>query len=111
QAAAQLRQAKDARLPDVDMSGSYLQLNHPNVNLKTKGGSPAEETPKPSSVVYGMATATVPLYAASNIRYGIEAAHFLEEAAKLDAEKDKSSVIVNSINAYTNLYKARAELN
>ena len=111
QAEAQLRQAKDARLPDMKVSGSYLQLNHPNINLKTKGSTPSEETPKPSSAVYGMATATLPVYSASKIKYGIEAAHFLEEAAKLDAEKDKSSVITNTVNAYTNLYKARAEVN
>jgi outer membrane protein TolC len=107
QAAAQLKQAKEARLPDVKVSGSYLQLNHPNITLKTKDGSGAgTETPNPSSAVYGMATATLPIYSASKIKYGVEAAHFLEEAARLDAEKDKGSVILNTINAYTNLYKA-----
>src|SRR4029079_4688197 len=49
-------------------------------------------------------------YAGSRIRYGIESAKYLEEAARLDAVNDKEAVILNTINAYTNLYKAKASV-
>src|SRR5665647_3281664 len=42
QAAAELKQAMDNRLPNASISGSYLRLNNPNISLKTKafgGGS------------------------------------------------------------------------
>jgi outer membrane protein len=109
QASALLQQAKDARLPDVKVNGSWLQLNHPNVNLNTKSATntgSGTEVARPSSAVFGMATASLPVYAGSRIKYGIEAAHFLEEAMKLDAEHDKGKIMLNTINAYTNLYKA-----
>jgi outer membrane protein TolC len=54
-----------------------------------------------------MANVSLPVYAGSKIRYGIESAKFLEKAVKLDAEQDKSSVMLNAIDAYNNLYKSR----
>src|ERR1700710_655648 len=39
EATAAVREAKDQHLPDFKISGSYLRLNNPNVNLKTKSSS------------------------------------------------------------------------
>src|SRR4051794_33022959 len=38
EATAAVREAKDRRLPDFKISGSYLRLNNPNVNFKTSSG-------------------------------------------------------------------------
>lgn len=108
QAIAQFKQAKEARLPDVKISGSGLLLNHPQIDLKTGGqGGRQSEMAKPSTAMYGMATVNLPIYSGFRIKNGIDAARYLQEAVKFDAENDKEKIILNTINAYTNLYKAQ----
>src|SRR6478672_3126298 len=113
EATAALKESVEKRLPDANVSGSYLRLNSPNVDLKTKkdnsgGGTTTTESPKPSQAMYGMANVSLPLFSGFRIKYGIESARFLEQAAKLDAENDQEEIILNTIDAYNNLYKAYA---
>lgn len=111
EASAAVREAKDQRLPDFKISGSYLRLNNPNVTLKTKSGSgsPADSNSiKVSSALYGLANISYPLYSGMRIQYGIESAKYLEQAAKLDADNNREAVIINAISAYINLYKSKA---
>ncbi|MEO6071292.1 MAG: TolC family protein [Chitinophagaceae bacterium] len=114
EASAAIKEAEDRRLPDISGSGAYLRLNKPNVAIKTKttqpapGGTPSGETANPSKAAYGMVNASLPLYSGLRIRYGIEAAKYLEQALKLDAANDKEGVILNTIDAYNNLYKSKA---
>jgi outer membrane protein len=114
EASAAVREAKDQRLPDFKISGSYLRLNNPDVSLKTKsssGGSPADSSNiKVSSAVYGIANITYPLYSGMRVQYGIESAKYLEQAAKLDADNNREGVILNAVNAYINLYKSKAQV-
>jgi outer membrane protein len=56
---------------------------------------------------YGMLNASVPVFSGFRIKYGIEAAQFLEQATRLDAKTQQDDVIDNTIGAYTNLYKAQ----
>jgi outer membrane protein TolC len=113
QATAQVRQALDNKLPDVKVSGSYLYFANPTISTKTKaldGGtdSAGNKTAIPhiNQAMYGILNLSLPIYAGGKIRYGIESAKYLEQAASLDVEKDKESLILNTINAYINLYKA-----
>jgi outer membrane protein len=111
EASAAVREAKDQRLPDFKISGSYLRLNNPDVTLKTKSGSgsPADSNSvKVSSALYGLANISYPLYSGMRIQYGIESAKYLEQAAKLDADNNREAVILNAISAYINLYKSKA---
>jgi outer membrane protein len=108
QATASLKQAIDSRLPDFKVGGSYLLLNDPNVDMKIKSsGNGNGSEPKASQAMYGMATASVPVYSGLRIRYGIESARYLEQASRLDGENDKEEIIVNTIHAFTNLYKSK----
>ena len=107
-AEAELRAAKDLALPDVKVSGSYLRLGGANVDLKNRGGPGGSSTPTVNQALYGIANVTYPIYAGGRIKYGIESAKFLEQAAKLSAEHDKEAIIYNTTSAYTNLYKAGA---
>lgn len=113
QAIAELSEAKMRQYPDLKISGSYLRVNQPNVDLKVSlgngngEGSGASEI-KVDQVAYGMATASVPLFSGLRIRSGIESAKYLKKAAELDAQKDKDELIQNTIAAYYNLYKAQA---
>lgn len=116
EATAALKEAVERRLPDVNASASYLRLNSANVDLKVKtenagsggnGGNNATSSPNISQAAYGMVNASLPIYAGSRIKYGIESAKYLEEAEKLDAQNNREGVIINTIDAYNNLYKAK----
>jgi len=118
QAAGALKEAKDNRLPNASISGSYLRLASPDVSLKTKafGGANADSTggggsPAVNQAMYGIFNVSLPIYSGGKIRYGIESAKYLREAVKLDGENDKEAVILNTINAYINLYKATVTVN
>ena len=113
EALAMLRESRNNRLPDIKATGSYLRLNAPDINLKinTSSAQPGEEntgnsTPKVDQAAYALVNASVPLFAGFRVKYGIESAKYLEQAARLDVEKDKEEVIQNVISAYSNLYKA-----
>ena len=113
-----LREAKDNQLPGASISGSYLRLTSPTIALKTKafGGGASDTSGGGGSsgsinqAVYGSLNVSLPLFAGGKIRYGIESAKYLRQAATLDAENDRQAVILNTINAYINLYKARVTL-
>ncbi|WP_276483973.1 TolC family protein [Paraflavitalea pollutisoli] len=107
-ATGQLRKAMDNRLPDVKISGAYMFLTSPNINLKTGGkdSTGSSSFPQPNQAMYGMASVNMPLYAGLKIRYGIESAKYLEQAAEADADYNKEQVVLNTINAYCNLYKS-----
>ena len=110
EAAAALKQAEDNRLPSLGLSGSYIRLNQPNISLKksnnNNGGS--SSTPSISQAAYGIINASYPIYTGGRLKFGIESAKYLEQASRLDVDNDKQAVILNIINAYTNLYKANA---
>jgi outer membrane protein len=114
EAIANYREARNNHLPDAKVTGSFLRLNSPNVDMKVKLGGSSTDTTKKSGgsinvdqVAYGMVNVSLPLFSGFRIKYGVESATYLEQAAKLDAEKDKEEVIQNTINAYANLYKAQ----
>lgn len=112
---AALNEANERKLPDAAFSASHIRLNNPNIDLKTKststsgsGNTTSEPPGKVSSATYGIFNVSLPIYAGSKIKYGIEAARYLAEATRLDAANDKDAVILNTINAYDNLYKSKA---
>lgn len=113
QATAELTEARMRQYPDLKISGSYLRVNQPNVDLKVPlgssegSGSGASEI-KVEQAMYGMANASLPLFSGLRIRSGIESAKYLKRAAELDAQQDKDEQIQNTIAAYYNLYKAQA---
>lgn len=117
QATAELSEAKLRQYPDLKVSGSYLRINKPNIDLKANLGSSGEgnggqtQEFNVNQVVYGMATASVPLFSGLRIRNGIESAKYLKKAAELDAQQDKDELIQNTVAAYYNLYKAQAAVN
>ena len=115
QASAVVTQAIQRRLPDASVTGAYIYLSNPVVNLKSKsnsgtGGSSGGGSgmPKINQAAYGILNASLPLFAGGRIRYGIESSKYLAQAEELDAENNKEDVIENTIEAYINLYKAGA---
>lgn len=118
EAVAGVETALNGKLPNASVSASYLRLNSANVDIKAKssntsGGTAAPATggsPSISQAAYGIANVSMPLYSGLRIRYGIESAKYLAEAAKLDADQEKEEVIQNTISAYINLYKAKSAI-
>ncbi len=107
EATAAITEANERRLPDAGISGAALFLPvNPGLNMKTGGNSNSGNMPRVSEAIYGIASVSLPLYTAGKLKYGIESAKYLEQAVELDADNDRSLVILNSINACINLYKA-----
>jgi outer membrane protein TolC len=104
-ASADLQEAKDSKLPNATVSASYLRLSSANIDLKSAQNN-NRPSPKVNQAVYGIANVNMPLYSGGRIKYGIESAKYLEKAAKLNVENDKESVVYNTIQSYTNLYKS-----
>ncbi len=104
--------AKQNQLPDFKISGSYLRVTQPNIDMqyKSNSGGSAAAPISVDQAVYGSANLSLPIYSGLKIQYGIRSSEFLEKAAVLDADQDKEAVIMNTIDAFSNLYKARANL-
>ncbi|MCW3090078.1 MAG: TolC family protein [Ferruginibacter sp.] len=112
EATAAVREANERRLPDVSVSGSYLYLPvKPNINLKTDSAGKGSGGASVSQAMYGIANVSLPIYTGGKLKYGIESAKYLEQAARLDGDENKEAIIFNTINAFSNLYKAGATVN
>lgn len=111
EATAAIQEAKDNRLPDVGFSASYYFLPmQPTYNLKIKTGNDSTNaggTPKVHQALLGMASVSMPLYTGGRLKYAIESAKYLEQAAKLDADNNRQAVVINTIDAFANLYKSK----
>ncbi len=108
-AAADVQEAKDRQLPGATVSASYLRIGNANIDIKNSqnnGGGP-----KASQALYGIANVSLPLYAGGKIKYGIASAKYLQQAVQLNADNDKEGITFNTIQAYTNLYKAAKAVN
>jgi outer membrane protein TolC len=112
EATALLKQAEEKRLPDANVSGAYMRMLSADFKLKSNnnGGGNGSNPPKISDAIYGILNASVPLYTGGRIKYGIESAKYLEQAAKLDADNNKDEVIQNIIEAFANLFKSKTAI-
>src|SRR5258705_11060462 len=76
EATAALKEAVQKKLPDANVSGSYLWLPSANFDLKTKsnnsGTGNSNPPPKVSQAMYGILNVSLPVYEGGKIRYGIE---------------------------------------
>jgi outer membrane protein TolC len=107
-----VKDANAKQLPEASVSGSYLRINKPNVDMKTSDNSGGGGFQfDANQVAYGMATVSVPLFSGFKIQAGKESARYLAVAAKLDADRDREEVIQNTVAAYSNLYKAAVAVN
>lgn len=112
-AEASVTEAKLRQYPDIKISGAYLRMNRPTIDLNLpqsgEGGSD-KGTPEihVDQAVYGMANASLPLFSGGRIRSGIASARYLQKAAELDLAHDKDQLVQTTIAAYYNLYKAQA---
>jgi outer membrane protein len=114
QAATNLQEAKNRRLPDFNINGQLLHVNQPLIDLRVKlnnsGSSSGSSAPDVNQVVLAQANIGLPLFNGNKINYSIQANEYFVKAAALDATANKNELILNTIQAYTNLYKCATSL-
>jgi len=106
-------QAKDNQLPSLSVYGNYTRNS--NITplifpLSLPGGGFENLTVYPNipnNYSFHAGVGEV-LYAGGRTKYGIQSSEYMQRALQLDAEKDKTDIILNIVNAYYNLYKAQA---
>lgn len=103
---ARLVAAKNKQTPDASISGSYMHMKSPDINLKIKNPEAPASSFEVNDVLYGMANISYPIYTGGKIKYGIKAAEYLIESAKLNTENDKGKMAFNIIQSYINLFKS-----
>ncbi|MEP7106344.1 MAG: TolC family protein [Ferruginibacter sp.] len=109
EAIAASREAKERRLPDFNISGSYLYLPvKPTINLKADSAGNGGSSPKVSQAMYGIVGISLPIFSGGKLKYGTESAKYLEQAARFDAEENREAIILNIIDAFINLFKSGA---
>lgn len=106
EASAQVQAAKDAKLPGLSISSSYLRLTHANIDIQknTNNNNPANASPSPNSALYGIANASLPLYTGGKLKYNMERVNLLQKASELDLETTREAVEYNVLLAYANVY-------
>ncbi|HZZ75926.1 MAG TPA: TolC family protein [Puia sp.] len=109
QASANTVIAKQNQLPNLSVSGSYLRVTQPNIVQAHPPSTPGNPI-NVNQAAYALAQLSVPVFSGFKLQYGIKSAEFLEKASTLDADQDKEAVILNTIDAFSNLYKANANL-
>lgn len=113
QAITNLQEAKNRRLPDFNINSQLLRVNQPLIDLRVKlnnSGSSGSSAPDVNQVVLAQANVAMPLFNGNKINYSIKANEYLLKAAELDANANKNEIILNTIQAYTNLYKCTISL-
>jgi outer membrane protein TolC len=113
QATTNLQEAKNRRLPDFNINSQLLRVNQPLIDLRVKlnnSGSSGSSAPDVNQVVLAQANVAMPLFNGNKINYSIKANEYLLKAAELDANANKNELILNTIQAYTNLYKCTISL-
>ena len=77
QAATNLQEAKNRRLPDFNINGQLLHVNQPLIDLRVKlnnsGSSSGSSAPDVNQVVLAQANIGLPLFNGNKINYSIQA--------------------------------------
>ena len=113
QAITNLQEAKNRRIPDFNINSQLLRVNQPLIDLRVKlnnSGSSGSSAPDVNQVVLAQANVAMPLFNGNKINFSIKANEYLLKAAELDANANKNELILNTIQAYTNLYKCTISL-
>ncbi|UII22234.1 TolC family protein [Fulvivirga ligni] len=112
EANAKLAQSKHDQYPELTISGAHLRVNNPTVETHFGGdtdsgdGEPQSgSSPEVSSVTYGMASFSQPIFSGFRLHNAVKVADYLKTAAELDVDNQREAVIFNIISAYYNYYK------
>lgn len=110
-----LQSVKDARLPEVAVSGQYMYLPFsPNVNLKfqqaaasssSSSSAAAAATPVPKSLLLGQLNASLPIFTGFKLKNNILQSQKGIELSQLSSDIQSENIVWQTINLYYGLYK------
>jgi len=119
-AGLEVTNVKNNVYPDFKISGQYMRLNRPNVDLKYAQGNSAEEpaeagsepssSPEVNRILFGQANLSMPLFSGFRLKNSIAASESALNARKLSAANTKERVAMQTIVLYVNLYKAQQSI-
>ncbi|MFI2743860.1 TolC family protein [Zhouia sp. PK063] len=109
--------AKNNQYPNLSLNGQYQRLTTPNLSgpLFSSGSSDdngdessdsGSSTPDVNQVLFGQASASLPLFAGFKLHNLVKASENQFQAAKLTSLNDKEQIALQTIKDYVNLYKA-----
>lgn len=104
----EVESAKSKQLPDAKLSGQYMAMTTPNVNLKLalgEGGSAPDIAA--NQLWLGQASVSMPIYTGGRIKGGIDIAKDVLKAEEWNAVASKEQLAIRAVNLYLSLYKAQ----
>jgi len=106
---AKYHQALDAALPSVNATASYQRLSDLSPPLIQLPGvaEPFAIFPIYVNNYSARLSASEVVFSGFRVKYAEESLRLMQQAAKLDADKDKDEIIFNIVQAYYNLYKIK----
>ncbi len=100
-------EAKDSRLPDSKISGTYLAINNPTVDLKMPMGSGDGLGISTNQLFIGQLSINMPLYTGGKIKNGIKSAEDSWKATAYESLASKEHLSLNAVHLYLGLYQAQ----
>ena len=107
EAKAKYMQAYNQQLPSASINSSYVRVsdNITPFTIQNASGNKLELNPQVLNQYYSTVSFSEVLYAGNKTRLAIASMKYLENASRLDAQKDRGDIVFNAISAYYNLYK------
>ncbi len=115
-----LKSTKALQYPDVSVTGQYLHLfDTTHVDLKIGHNSAENEepsepssgtNPKPSYMMFGMASVSVPVFNGFKLRNSIKESEYAVELSKINSENQKENVVYQILQLYFSLYKTQKSI-
>lgn len=107
--------AKNKQYPDFGISGEYLHLNKPNLELGFSPSSSSSENgsqegstmPEPHYLMMAEAKVTVPLFSGFKLQNTVDASKNRYRAAQFSALSTKEDIAMHTVTSYIAIYKAR----
>lgn len=100
--------SKNSQLPESKITGTYMLMNSPTVDLKIPlgngGSAPAISS---NQLMIGQFSVNMPLYTGGKIKAGIQAAEDNWKATALQASANKEQIAIQALHLYITLYKAQ----
>lgn len=106
------KEAVDLTLPSLKASAGYTRLSDVDQPKIQFPGAPEPVALFPVYVNNYSAKVSLSetVFSGFRLKYAMESQKLLQQATRLDAEKDHDEVVFNIINAYFNLYKLRQSI-
>lgn len=111
--------AKNNIYPDFKISGQYMRITNPTVNLRIPLGGennePAEgentsSSPEVNRIMMGQATLSMPIFSGFKLKNSVDASENMYQAQAFNAANTKEQLAMQTVVLYVNLYKAQESI-